>query len=126
MPSRKRSVRQPEIVRVFAERLRGLRLARSLTQRDLARQAHVTISYVSKLEAGGAAPGIDLLERLAQALQVGVTELLPSPPTPETVEAYREKVKATFNALLVKAGRETLSMIDLLLARLVESPAFRR
>lgn len=97
-----------------------------MTQRDLADRAHVTLSYVSKLEAGGAAPGIDLLERLARALGVSVTDLLPTPSQPETVEAYREQVEQLFDAVLAKAGPDTLSMLKLFLERLAESPPSRR
>ena len=50
--------RRPEIVRLFAARLREVRHSRGMTQADLARRAHVTTSYVGRLESGGAAPGI--------------------------------------------------------------------
>ncbi|HYH66460.1 MAG TPA: helix-turn-helix transcriptional regulator [Urbifossiella sp.] len=126
MPTGKRSVRQADIVRAFAERLRGTRQARGMTQRDLATKAHVTFSYVSRLEAGGAAPGIDLLERLAEALGVGVAELLPPAGSPATAEAGRERVRALFEAVLPRAGQETLSMLEVLLARVAESPAASR
>ena len=126
MPSRKQGVRQAGIVRAFAERLRATRLARGMTQRDLADKANVTFSYISRLEAGGAAPGIDLLERLASALQVSVIELLPVPAGAEDVESHRSRVKGLFDAVVRKAGRETLSMLDVFLARLAESPAVSR
>lgn len=125
MPTRKRRIRQAEIVRLFAERLRGLRQAQGLTQRELARQAHVTASYISTLEAGGAAPGIDLLERLAVALHASVIELLPAPVPPEA-EGYRVQVKELFEAALVKAGPETISMLKLFLERIATSPAIHR
>jgi transcriptional regulator with XRE-family HTH domain len=126
MSGRKRGTRQADIVRVFAERLRSVRTSRGMTQRELAEGAHVTLSYVSRLEAGGAAPGIDLLERLAQALRVALTELLPVSSLPDTVEAFRRVVKQRFNAVVEKSGQETLSMLDLFLSRLAESPAALR
>ncbi|HYV36074.1 MAG TPA: helix-turn-helix transcriptional regulator [Gemmataceae bacterium] len=126
MTSRKRGIRQAAIVQVFAERLRGLRTSRSMTQRELADQADVTLSYVSRLEAGGAAPGIDLLERLAKALQVGLNELLPAPPAAEPVEAHRQQVRAGLEAVLAKSGRDTLTMLNTLFKALVESSATNR
>ena len=126
MANKKRNVRHAGIVRAFAERLRGTRLAKGMTQRDLAEQADVTFSYISRLEAGGAAPGLDLLERLAQALKVNITDLLPPSASKPTADIYREHVKTLFDSVLPRIGQETLSMLELLLARLAESPATSR
>ncbi len=117
MPNRKRNIKQAPIVRVFAERLKALRTSRGMTQKELATEAQITLSYISRLEAGGAAPGIDLLERLAKALNANVTELLPAP------EAGLDKddVKKLFETVTQKAGPETLSMLKVLLTRLSES-----
>jgi transcriptional regulator with XRE-family HTH domain len=125
MPGKKPTVRQAAIVTAFAERLREIRSARGMTQRDLATKAEVTFSYISRLEAGGAAPGIDLLERLAQALGIEVVELLPSTPA-KTADAQRKQVKELFDALLHKAGQETLTMLGSFLSKMAESPAARR
>ena len=110
-------------MQAFAERLKALRAARNMTQRELATKAQVTFSYISRLEAGGAAPGIDLLQKLAQALDANVADLLPGP---EASEVSRDDVKELFDALLPKAGPETLSMLAMILARLAEAPATRR
>ncbi len=122
----KRSIRHADIVRHFAERLRALRQSRGMTQRDLAGRANVTVSYVSTLEAGGAAPGVDLLERLARALQADVTDLLPTPSRPESPEAVRQQIRREFDAVLAKAGPEALSTLRVFVAWLAESPAIRR
>src|SRR5262245_41013882 len=100
MPGRKRRIKHGAIVEAFAERLRLLRLARGMTQRDLAARANVTLSYISRLESGGAAPGIDLLERLAVALQVQLTDLLPEPAKTPSLEAQRLKLREQFSGLL--------------------------
>src|SRR5947209_13919535 len=120
MPSKKRRVRQAAIVPAFAERLKGTRLARGLTQRDLAERAHVTFSYISRLEAGGAAPGIDLLEKLAEALNATITDLLPPAVQSEGAAAPRDEVKVLFETVLSKAGSETLGLLKVLLSRLAE------
>ena len=126
MPSRKRTVRQAGIVTAFAERLRGTRNARGMTQRELADRAEVTFSYISRLEAGGAAPGIDLVERLALALRVNVTDLLSLPSELGTADESRARLKELFEAMLPKAGPETLTMLGPLVARIAESPCVRR
>ena len=120
MSSKKRQVKQADIVRVFAERLRSLRTAKALTQNELANRADITISYISTLEAGSVAPGIDLLAKLAKALDVDVVDLLPTTPHTDT-DAVREEVQKQFKMLVAKAGRDTLSMLKLLFDRLTEA-----
>lgn len=61
---------------VTGEIIRGLREKRRLTQRDLAQRLNVSDKTVSKWETGRGLPDITLLEPLAGALSVSVTELL--------------------------------------------------
>src|SRR5437773_11769176 len=125
--AKRRNVRivQDEVVRLFAARLREVRVSRGMTQAELARRAHVTAGYVWRLESGGAAPGIDLVARLARALGTTSHDLLPesAPPDPEAV--LRERARGPFDALLATADRETLLMLNPLLARLAESSGRR-
>jgi transcriptional regulator with XRE-family HTH domain len=126
MRARKPRIRQAEIVRLFAARLRELRMSRGFTQADLARRASITAAYVWRLESAGASPGIDLLARLATALGVTPAELLPTSAAPDTVELLRSQAQSLFNSLLTTADRETLLLVNPLLARLLESPTRRR
>jgi transcriptional regulator with XRE-family HTH domain len=126
MPGKKRTIRHAAIVQVFAERLRAVRLSRQMTQRELADKAQVTLSYISRLESGGAAPGIDLLERLANALKIHLTELLPALVESQAIEDFREQIRQLFESVLAKSGRETLTMLNMHLIRLAESPATNR
>ena len=57
-------------------RIRTLREARSMSQNELAKRARITREYVNKLEAGRYDPTVGVLQRLAKALKVKVTELL--------------------------------------------------
>jgi transcriptional regulator with XRE-family HTH domain len=118
--------RQAEIVRLFADRLREVRRARGLTQAELARTAHMTASYIGRLEAGGTAPGIDLVARLATALGTTVHDLLPAGPPPDTAAILRGRAEELFAALVKGADRDTLLMLTPLLARLAESPVANR
>ena len=52
------------------------RRALGLTQKELARQLHLTDKAVSKWERGLSFPDIAVLEPLAEALKVTVAELL--------------------------------------------------
>ena len=98
MAKRKRRIEHAEVVRLFASRLRELRSSRGMTQAELARQAHVTTSYIGRLEAGGAAPGIDLLDRLAKALGTTGQDLLPVTAPADTMAVLRQQ-GSTFSRL---------------------------
>jgi transcriptional regulator with XRE-family HTH domain len=126
MPKRKPPIKQAEIVEQFASRLRELRSSRGMTQAELARHASVAASYVWKLESGAAAPGIDLLGRLAAALGTTPHDLLPAGAEPESVAILRDRAQMLFQSLLESADRPTLMMLCPLLARLGESPTRRR
>lgn len=126
MAKRKNRIQHAEIVRQFAVRLRELRQAKGLTQADLARQAHVALSHLSKLERGDAAPGLDLLDRLARALGATVTGMLPTTGAPGDTEAHRERVRTLFEVLVSEAGPDTLAVLEGLLTRLTEAAASKR
>lgn len=119
-------IEHADIVQHFAARLREVRCSRGLTQAELARQAHLTPSYIWRLESAGAAPGIDLVSRLAVALGTSIHELLPETESVETASVLQERAKALFEALIKTADRETLLILCPLLARLGESPTRKR
>jgi len=119
MAKRKTSIRHAEIVQRFAARLREVRHTRGMTQAELASQAHVTLSYIGRLESGGAAPGIDLVDRLATALGTTISDLLPTTAS-DAMDILRQRAESLFQSLLGIADRETLIMLNPLLARLVE------
>lgn len=59
-----------------AVRLRELRNARHLSQRQLAARLDVPRTYISKIENGRALPTLSSLQRLAQALAVPMCEMV--------------------------------------------------
>lgn len=126
MAKRKKRVQQAEIVQLFAARLRELRSSRGMTQLELAERARITVSYVWRLESGGTGPGVDLVDRLAQALGTTVADLLPTAVSPETMTVLQDQAKRLFNRLLNAADKETLLMLNPLLARLADSVARSR
>src|SRR3954464_6084803 len=121
MPPRKKTIRHDAIVARFGVRLRELRLSRGMSQAELAGQAAVTTNYVSRLEGGGAAPGIDLVARMATALGVPVAELLPTGPAPEDLAVIRQQAQRLFDSLLESEDRAVLTLLTQLLARLSEA-----
>jgi transcriptional regulator with XRE-family HTH domain len=60
----------------MGRRLKRLRDAKGLSQEMLAKKVGVSREYVNRLEAGRHDPTVGMLQRLAKALGVPVTELL--------------------------------------------------
>jgi transcriptional regulator with XRE-family HTH domain len=59
-----------------AAQVRDIRKARHLSQRQLASRMQVPRTYISKIENGKAIPTLGSLERLAEALEVEVSQLV--------------------------------------------------
>jgi len=61
---------------IFGRHLRELRLARNLTQQQLAAMIDSNHPFISNMERGLALPGLAMLTRLAYALECNVSELV--------------------------------------------------
>ena len=68
-----------EIREVFALNLRKTRQARGLSQEELAHRAELDRTYISALERSIYGASIDVLAKIAFALEVEPAELLRSP-----------------------------------------------
>ena len=68
-----------DLRQVFAANLRRLRHAKGLSQENLAYEAGVNRSYMSRLEKGASYPGLEIMGKLAAALEVEPAELLKLP-----------------------------------------------
>jgi transcriptional regulator with XRE-family HTH domain len=64
---------------VFAANLRRLRNAKGVSQDELAHEANVSRSYLSQLEKGTFYASLNVVGRLAEALDVEPAELLKKP-----------------------------------------------
>jgi transcriptional regulator with XRE-family HTH domain len=64
---------------ILAVNLRRLRQANDMTQEDLADRAGVDRGYISKLENAKKEAGLDILPKLAKALEVQAADLLTPP-----------------------------------------------
>jgi len=67
---------KPSARRIFAENLRKARLAKKLSQEDLAELAHLHRTYVGSVERAERNVSIDNMERLAGAVGVSLPSLL--------------------------------------------------
>ncbi len=63
-------------------RLRDWRTRRGYSIRQLADRAHVSYPTITRIERGTMSPTVDMLEKLARALKVHITELFPPKPSP--------------------------------------------
>ena len=79
MPSTPSSPDGPNVRTHIAANIRRLREARNLSQEELGELAQCHRTYVSQLERGITNISVDRLERLAQVLQVEVTDLMRPP-----------------------------------------------
>jgi transcriptional regulator with XRE-family HTH domain len=64
-----------EVDQVLASRLKGMREEREITQEQLAFEAGITVSALSRIERGLNNPRWTTVRRIARALNVGLVEL---------------------------------------------------
>jgi transcriptional regulator with XRE-family HTH domain len=69
-----------DLRQVFAANLRRFRHSKGLSQEDLAYEAGVNRTYMSKLEKGGTFVGLEIIGKLAKVLDVEAAEFLKPPP----------------------------------------------
>ncbi len=60
----------------FGPILRRFRHLKDLSQDELAARLEIAPSYVSRLESGGKKPSVDMLFRIARALEVPASEII--------------------------------------------------
>jgi transcriptional regulator with XRE-family HTH domain len=60
----------------FGRRIRALRLARHLSQEELAERANLHWTYISGIERGRRSPSLNSMGRLASALGVPLSSLV--------------------------------------------------
>jgi len=65
-----------DLRQVFAANLRRYRHARGLSQEELAHEAGVNRTYMSKLEKGGSYVGLEIIGKLAAVLEISPADLL--------------------------------------------------
>ncbi|MCL5411920.1 MAG: helix-turn-helix transcriptional regulator [Patescibacteria group bacterium] len=61
----------------IANKLKEIRLKKSLTQTDVAKKAGINSNYYSKVERGEAKPSVVTIEKITKALGITSSEILP-------------------------------------------------
>lgn len=111
---------------MFSENLKRLRKERGFTQESLAIQLHVVRQTVSKWEKGLSVPDAVMLQRLAEVLEVSVSELLGAEiPTGESQRNEIAELLSKINEQLAirnRRGRLVLRIVLIVLAVLIVLP----
>ncbi len=80
---------------LVARNLRRLRVARGLSQENLAVDAGIDRTYVSRIERGMENPTVGLLEQIASALDAKIVEFFSHPvvgdPAPKILRSGRKR-----------------------------------
>ena len=77
----------------FSEKLKKYRIDNNLTQDELAKILHVSRQAISKYETGRAYPSIDILQNIAELLNVSVDDLLSKKDLTKDIIETKDKFK---------------------------------
>lgn len=95
-----------------------LRSRAGITQEELAERAAISPSYLAHIEAGSRRPTLDVLRRLARALDLRVAALLPDEPDQAEIRAPARTRLADSMEQLAREDQELLrSLMDRLGSR---------
>lgn len=70
-------VAMEDLKKRFGKRIRSIRLAKGLTQEQLAEAIDISLDFMSLIERGRNAPSFKVLERMGKALRMSVRDLFP-------------------------------------------------
>lgn len=115
-------IRREPVIVTFGANLKALRSGRGFSQRRLAQLAGVHVTYISRLERGEAAPGLDLLDQLARALALPLAQLLPSTKT-DSLPLLQAQARRRLESILQRADSGTLGLLNPWLALLDDNLA---
>lgn len=92
---------------LFGIRMKELRKSRGLSQEELAERADISSKYISRIEMGQGFPSIDVLAKLANALNVELKDFFEfDHKTPN-----QKELKETLNTLLKEADEEKTRLL---------------
>lgn len=87
MPEIKNNAKVEGLLSYLSERIRGFRAARGMTRKDLASHSAISERYLAQLESGKANPSVEVLWRVADAMDVDFSNLLGQPRKPMLANA---------------------------------------
>ena len=90
------------ITRTVGDRIRKVRLELGISQTDLSEMAEIHLSSLGRIERGTSNPKLDMLARIAFALDTSVADLV-SEIDPADIDPKRRRITASY---LLRARRE--------------------
>jgi len=112
-----------DIKEIFAANLKENRRKRGLTQEKLAEMANMSLHYLATLELGGNFPSGEMLEKLAQALDIQAFQLFTPTATPEGALLHLEQsIVANIKQALKEAVKEAAAEQCIELKSIQEKP----
>lgn len=96
-----------QVVKRLGARIRQLRKAQKLTQSQLAEKTDLSDNYIGNIERGSRSASVEVLERIAQALQISLKELFDFPAP----ASYQEQLLSQLNGLLKNKSTEDIELI---------------
>jgi transcriptional regulator with XRE-family HTH domain len=121
MRGKKHQFKMIDIKEIFAENLKKIRRKKGLTQEKLAEKANMSLQYLALLEIARKFPSGEMLERLANALDIETYELLAVAPSANNelellrndiiseVKTLNETLAKNITDEVIKAIEHTLS-----------------
>ena len=95
---------------IFVQNLRKYRRQRGLTQAQLAEKVNVSTHHIGMIELSRNNPTLELVERIAQALDIKTYELFVDPLSPNIeLEQLRQEIVNDMKQLLDEALKKALS-----------------
>ena len=91
---------------MLSDNIRNLRKQKGYTQETLAQALNIVRQTVSKWEKGYSVPDADMLEKLAEVLEVSVSELLGTPSGAAEQQSELDKISAQLAVLNEQMARE--------------------
>ncbi|CAM4115916.1 helix-turn-helix domain-containing protein [Paenibacillus alkaliterrae] len=96
-----------EIAGLIGENIRQLRKKRGLSQEQLALRADINASYMGQVERGEKNPTIDVLSKIALALQLPIGQIVNVPARPydsndADEDGFADKIAHQLNGLSLK------------------------
>lgn len=93
---------------MIGDNIRSARMARGMTQQEMARRLNVVRQTVSKWEKGLSVPDADVLLQMAELLQVPVSQLLGDVPEHHTVQELTQEIALLEEKIASVAAKENL------------------
>jgi transcriptional regulator with XRE-family HTH domain len=111
------------IKQLVALNMKQYRIKSGLTQAKLAEKANASTQYIAMIELGRKFPSLDLLDRVAAALEIDNLDLFSPPPFP--AENLIKHQKAFLNELEKEIGKSVNKAVQKAVKNIVNNYSYK-